>query len=65
MTDIVASERLQGIKTSEPKDVAQAVAWLISHPQEEVNGKTVMVKGQELREVENSYRGWMYPLFAG
>lgn len=65
MTDVVATERLQGIKASEPKDVAQAVAWLVSNPRGEVNGKAVMVKGEELREVEDSYRGWMYPLFAG
>ncbi|KAK3054475.1 hypothetical protein LTR09_004744 [Extremus antarcticus] len=64
MTAIVAQERLAGIKSSEPADVAQAAAWIAANTQAEVNGTTVVVKGQEMFEVEASYRKWMLPLFA-
>lgn len=65
MTAPVAREHLVGIKSSEPSDFACGVGWAVVNAISVVNGTTVMVKGQDLLEVEASYRQWMLPIFAG
>lgn len=64
MTDIIAREYTTHVRSSEPGDVARAVAHLVIAPHETANGQTVLAKGKELFEIEASYHEWSPPIFS-
>lgn len=64
MTDMIAREYTQHVRSSEPEDVARAVAYLVTTPCKVTNGQTVLANGKELFEIEASYQGWSSPIFS-
>ena len=64
MTDMIAREYTQHVRSSEPEAVARAVAYLVTTPCKVTNGQTVLAKGKELFKIEASYHEWSSPIFS-
>jgi NAD(P)-dependent dehydrogenase (short-subunit alcohol dehydrogenase family) len=58
----VAKDRTENTIASSPEDIAWAVAYLVTVPYAQANGKCVWVQGNEMLEVEDSYAQWLAPL---
>ncbi|KAK5079111.1 hypothetical protein LTS08_003737 [Lithohypha guttulata] len=65
MTAEINPAALEGLIASTPEDVGQAVLYTATAPAADIHGRTVLVKGKALYEVEQSYKAWMEPIFCG